>query len=623
MIVPMKRLTLLCLQKDREAALEALAELSVVHVTPVKPPAGEELDDARNAVARAAKAVEVLTAAAKAASERAEKAKNKLRGEDMPAVAEEEAEPEDIDAVIGRVHELVKRRQDLESEAETLRYKLKRMAPFGDFDPARVAALRAAGISVFLAEADPEAKLAAPEGVVLQVLNRGSEAQYVAVFALGARTFADLDLGAPLTEVPLPERSLAEWRARLEEIKEESPRIEVELEGLVRARSAVRQRLTELEEKLDFLTVREGMGEEAVVTYLQGYVPADAEERLRAAAREHGWGLVLENPRCGEPVPTLLRYNRFIKPVLAVLQFLGIYPGYEESDVGWTFLIFFSLFCAMVIGDAGYGCLLLFLTILLSTKYKDKVAGYIRGMLGIVSVATIIWGTLCGNWLGLPDIPDPLARLSIPWLSSRNNVMWLCFLIGATHLSIAHVWNALTAPVRTKALAELGWVCIVWTMFFLAGNLVVGRAMPDLVLYVFGAGVVLVVLFMATPQELKTDWINHALLPLTVINSFVDVVSYIRLYAVGFAGLALMQSFYSMVVSGIGFGTLLMAVVSILILVFAHTLNLALVALGVLVHAVRLNTLEFSTHKGIGWQGFPYRPFACRRGLEREAAKTL
>lgn len=621
MIVPMKRLTLLCLQKDREAALEELAELSVLHVIPVKPPAGEELDEARNAVARAAKAVEVLTAAAKAANERAEKAKNKLREEAGPAVAEE-VEAENIDAVIGRVHELVKRRQDLESEAETLRYKLKRMAPFGDFDPARVAALRAAGISVFLAEADPEAKLAAPEGVVLQVLNRGSEAQYVAVFALGAWTFADLDFGAPLTEVPLPERSLTEWRARLEEIKEESPRIEAELEGLVRARSAVRLRLTELEEKLDFLAVREGMGEQAVVTYLQGYVPADAEERLRAAAKEHGWGVVLENPRPGESVPTLLRYNRFIKPVLAVLQFLGIYPGYEESDVGWVFLIFFSLFCAMVIGDAGYGFLLLFLTILLSTKFKHKVAGYIRGMLGIVSVATIIWGTLSGNWLGLPNVPEPLARLSVPWLSSRDNVMWLCFLIGATQLTIAHVWNALTAPVKTKALAELGWVCVVWTMFFLAGNLVVGRAMPNFVLYVFGAGMALVVLFMATPQELKTDWINHALLPLTVINSFVDVVSYIRLYAVGFAGLALMQSFYSMVVSGIGFGTPLLAVVSILILVFAHTLNLALVALGVLVHAVRLNTLEFSTHKGIGWQGFPYRPFAWRRGLEKEAAKT-
>lgn len=613
MIVPMKRLTLLCLHKDREATLEALERLGVVHVVPVRPPAGEEVDEARNRVARAERAVDVLARAAKAA---AESKKASPRRKAHP-------QPEDGQAVVERVHELLRRRKELDDEAETLRSRLRRMEPFGDFDPAQIQELAASAISVFLAEAAPEAKLVAPEGVMVQQLGRDRMAQYLVIIAMGKVRLEELDFGAPITEVRLPERPPSEWRARLGEIEKENAEIEDELVALSALLPRVRSALAEAQELLDFQLVRQGMGQEAVVCYLQGYVPAETEPLLREAAREHGWGVVLENPRPGEPVPTLLRYNRFVRPILAVLRFLGIYPGYEEADIGWTFLVFFSLFFAMLIGDAGYGLLLLIVTILLATKFRHKVPDYVRGMVAIVSFTTLIWGILSGNWLGLPNIPQALANLSIPWLRERDNLIWLCFLIGAIHLTIAHIWNALTVSPKTKALAELGWMCVVWTMFFLAGNLVIGRPLPSFMLYVFAAGVVLVILFMATPRELKSEWINHALLPLTIIGNFVDVVSYVRLFAVGFASVAVIQSFNSMA-SAIGFDRPFTAVMAVLILIFAHSLNLVLGALAVLVHAVRLNTLEFSTHKGITWQGFLYKPFARRQTqpLEEEAAKT-
>ena len=162
-------------------------------------------------------------------------------------------------------------------------------------------------------------------------------------------------------------------------------------------------------------------------------------------------------------------------------------------------------------------------------------------------------------------------------------------------------------------LAQVGWLVVVWSMFFLARQTVLGRAMPGYLIYLLLAGIVLVAVFMKTPKELKAEWIDHALLPLTMIGNFVDILSYIRLFAVGYASIAVLAAFNDMAAS-IGFDSVLTAVAASLLLLFANALNIVLAGLGVLVHAVRLNTLEFSTHKGLAWQGHNlYTPFARRR----------
>ena len=126
--------------------------------------------------------------------------------------------------------------------------------------------------------------------------------------------------------------------------------------------------------------------------------------------------------------------------------------------------------------------------------------------------------------------------------------------------------------------------------------------------YSLVAGIVLIVLFMMPPREIKDGWFNLALLPLSLVSNFTDVVSYVRLYAVGTAGFAVANAFNNMIFGGDKpwWGLLLGAVLAFL----AHTLNILLSTMGVLVHGIRLNTLEFSNHKGISWSGSPYKPFA-------------
>ncbi len=354
--------------------------------------------------------------------------------------------------------------------------------------------------------------------------------------------------------------------------------------------------------------VRAGMGTSDKLCYLQGYVPAPEIPRLQEAAVEHGWGIATREPEPTERVPTLLRLSRGVKPIGVLFNVLRISPAYWETDVSVAFLIFFTLFVGLLIGDAGYGFLMLALAIYLTVRARGVLSDAVK-LLYVLSLSVILFGALQGSWLGIAELPAPLAALQVDWFSDQANVMQLCFLIGAVHMTLAHLWTGAVQFPQLAFLAQVGWVAIVWSMFFAASALVLGRPFPSAVVYVLAAGVILVVLFLMPPSRMRQHLMEYVLLPLTLVGFFVDVISYIRLFAVGVATLAVSQSFNGMAAS-IGYDGVLTAIFAVIILIFGHSLNLALCLLAVLVHGVRLNTLEFSAHKGLSWSGFAFRPFA-------------
>jgi V/A-type H+-transporting ATPase subunit I len=105
------------------------------------------------------------------------------------------------------------------------------------------------------------------------------------------------------------------------------------------------------------------------------------------------------------------------------------------------------------------------------------------------------------------------------------------------------------------------------------------------------------------------------MLPLNIISCLGDVISYVRLFAVGLAGVKVAENFNAMALS-LDWPIYLKIVPLVLILVLGHALNFAMSGLSVLVHAVRLNTLEFSNHKGIAWAGIPFNPFRKTADVE-------
>ena len=187
--------------------------------------------------------------------------------------------------------------------------------------------------------------------------------------------------------------------------------------------------------------------------------------------------------------------------------------------------------------------------------------------------------------------------------------MWLCFLLGAIHLTIAHGWNVVRTFNRLEALSQVGWIMLTWTMFLAARMFVLGEPFPVVGIGLLVVGFLLVVLFMQPFRKIGSEWHNYVVLPLNVVSNFVDVVSYVRLFAVGMATYAVAEAFNTMG-GGLAAGGWIGSLVAALVIFGGHAMNILLAIMGVLVHGVRLNTLEFSSHIGLTWAGSKYEPFA-------------
>jgi V/A-type H+-transporting ATPase subunit I len=181
----------------------------------------------------------------------------------------------------------------------------------------------------------------------------------------------------------------------------------------------------------------------------------------------------------------------------------------------------------------------------------------------------------------------------------------VCFFIGALHLSIGHIWRTVLKLPSLSALADTGWLLIVWAAFFLARTLILDAAFPVFGKPLLYSGIALVVVF-TNPQRNMLKAVGQGLgaIALSLVNSFTDVVSYIRLFAVGMAGVAIADAGNAMA------GSYDNIVIAVIVVILGHTLNLVMGLMSVLVHGIRLNVLEFSNHANITWSGKEYVPLA-------------
>lgn len=579
MIVPMSKVMLLCPADSTESTLEAVRDLGMVHVRHAVPPEGEPLDQEKSALMRVRRALDAVP-----------------RRQDAEPSGMAEAD------VVHEILDTLRERRDLQQELKELEAERDRVRPLGAFDPADVATLAEKGVQVSLYQASRKRRVDTPDGFVRVDLSADGAHRYFALIG-------QADARADALKVRMPERSLADLDARVQETTQAIEACRVRLfrhagdVPVLEALARVHQ------DRIVFLEALSGMaGDGHSVSCLQGFCPQDSLARLEAAVADHGLGLVVTEPAAGEKVPTLIRNPRWVSVIKPVFDFIGISPGYEEVDISACFLLFFSLFFGMIVGDAGYGLVFLGLTLGLR-KTLRRASPQLVPMMTVMSACTIVWGLLTGNFFGVTRLPALLDAAKVEWLTDHHNIMFVCFLIGAVHLTIARGWSLLRLRNSTLALAQLGWVCNTWVMFFVACGLVLRRPFPDFLLPLFLLGVALIALFMTPAKRLKQEAFNHVMLPLELIRNFVDIVSYIRLFAVGSATYAVANAFNGMAI-GEGITSLGAGIVAAVVLFVGHAFNIVMAAMGVLVHGIRLNTLEFSGHLGMQWSGESYAPFA-------------
>lgn len=445
----------------------------------------------------------------------------------------------------------------------------------------------------------------------IQVIGKKDELNQVVLLT------KDANEGLDFHELDYPQSEVDDSRELLDTTNKELKAIKQYFLQLHAQKVVLQEGLDERMRRFDVRNVQfGGVAVDKHVRFWKGFIPAEVVDKFVEKAEERHWGYVIEDPLPEEmeEVPTLVKTPRWAERIQPVMDFMGLIPGYKEMDVSRVFMVFFTFFTGVLVGDAGYGLVFLLVTIL--AHRKQKFAKQIEfGLIYTLSVSIMFWGVLTGTYFGSEAIAEwPLLRmLKIEALASFGGdnlfIQKLMFLIGAVHLTVGHLQVAWKFNNSVKAIAQLGWVAIIWGLFLIVSQMVLGIEAPGFMKWLFIGGSVLVAFFSKPgPNMLKGMVSSLGSLPLSIINGFSDIISYIRLYAVGLSTVLMASSFNQMAI-GDGITTVMSGITAVIVLVLGHGLNMILAAMAVIVHGVRLNMLEYAGHANVEFAGNEYKPF--------------
>ena len=271
----------------------------------------------------------------------------------------------------------------------------------------------------------------------------------------------------------------------------------------------------------------------------------------------------------------------------------------------------------MILADAGYAAILGAGVALYWRRMGRSTAGRrARIMLASIMAVAFVYGTIAGSWFGVaPPKGSLLDRVAFIDVKNFGTMMHVSIIAGVLQIALANAEVAWRNWGTSVAIAKIGWIV---TLF---SGLVMWLATPRALWYVaLAAGLAAVALGTAAQRPVKrpTDWflrVADGILAATrTTKLFGDVLSYMRLFALGLASASLAATFNQLAAqigNGLpGIGMLF----AILVLLFGHAINIALGILSGVVHGLRLNYIEF-----LGWalseEGYPFRAFAHRRTL--------
>lgn len=613
MIVPMQKATLFISARHQEEALRELRKIGVVHIQHIQPPQSDDIAELESALRDTEKCRLIL--------------ENTERPLDMKPLKRVKAEE-----VVSEVLDLMVEKQQLVAQIAEQQNLIEWFESWGRVSAADMRALQEKSIFIRLYNTDKSVLNKLPEGTFVEIIQEEKNLVKIALISESADIRLDIKEALPPQEnFETVTKELAALKVRLEDIA-------LRLGYLTAAEDDLRGYQDKLEKNLEFARVKYGMqsvrgadSDETVneIVYLQGYCPEEKIENLFKAAEKNGWGILAEEPELTDNPPTLLKMSRWTAIIKPVFDFLGTVPGYREYDISKYFLMFFALFVAMIIGDAGYG--FIFLLICIFAHHKSAKSGkslpLAIKLFYVLSATTIAWGTITGNWFGAVQIAAlPVFKaLTIPQLATfpelfpeltvdpQQKVMFICFVIAITQLSLANIMNFFNALPELKSIAHLGWLTMMAGLFLVVLNLVLGMAMPGFTVPLIVGGLLLIIIFMK--QEKGIGFLKGVLAGLggafntflDSISSFSNIISYIRLFAVGMATVAIASSFNNIaapMMKGFAFPA------AILVLLIGHGLNIVMGLLSVVVHGIRLNVLEFSGQLGMEWNGYKYQPFS-------------
>ncbi len=639
MIVEMKKISLLVLDSEKHAALKELRKLGLVHIEEMQG-SSEKLTMLKDQQSRMELAISTIK----------ESVDKKAKADPV------EADQAQAQAVADQVISLTEQKKEINTKITQNLNEIDRVSKWGDFKPEDFAELAEKGIYLTPYEMPMDGYQALGDEVQTILVNSDKYTARVLILGEEAVHEKPETLPAGSSRFDLPTRSIEAMKQENEALQASVAEMDQQIREKLGYVPAMQKASAALQKDIEFENYESGMWQEDIsgdpakrlkIAYLIGFIPTEDLEKLQNAAKEHKWGIVIEDPTEEDDVPTKLRNNKFVSLIYPLTDFLGTVPGYFEYDISGWFLGFMLIFFGIIFGDGGYGLLItgVAAALIIKAKKDKKEVEPLYLLIGLFGLATIVWGTVTCNWFGIEatTLPTWLQNLSIPvisnvyedniwypfWtngaagLTTAQNLQIFCFMLAVLQLSVAHVKAMIRYRKSLKMLGDLGSMLMLWGMFYVVLTLVVngevfglsrvinGIPVGTISIALIAVGFVLNFVFASYEGSLKDSILdslkNIISILLGVVNVFSDIVSYIRLWAVGLAGAAISATVNEM--AGPMFGHLAFIVFAIILLVFGHGLNMILNVLSMIVHGVRLNTLEFSSHLGMSWSGHKYEPF--------------
>ncbi len=427
------------------------------------------------------------------------------------------------------------------------------------------------------------------------------------------------------TELALPKREFSQVSDEKQSILKLIEDNEHALHCLKQRYSDIDAHFKKLKNKRRFKEVETGVFCEDRLFVLTGWCPENEVKNLLSKFDEAGVSVGIDcfEPEEGDKPPTKLKNNSFASSAAPLLKLMGMTPSYNEPDTSFLFISALILFASFIMADLGYGLLI---AIPLAFYYKKLVnkgvdVNLLRLLL-FLSTGTAIYGIITNSFFGFAPFGINNSKFFNP--AESDMVLWqkLCLFIGAIHLTLAHLLKIINKPKNLALIGEIGWLIFLWAMYGLLCKLITGGDLgvfkfskeingQTLMVWMFEISAVMI-LFFTEPSKnpIKAIVAGAGSIASNASGMFSDILSYIRLWAVGLAGGKVAGAFNDIGVLAVkSLPAVIGHLVLIIVFVFGHLLNIILSCISVLAHGVRLNLLEFTNHLGLEWAGREYDPF--------------
>lgn len=608
MVTKMTKYSFILLSEQTEGFLNSLQELGVVDISRSLKPIDEQSSGMLAEADRAKKALSIL-AACKAGSEK----DFKFDGCPVDAVLETQDRIAEIAAEIAAAKKEIAVRQ-----------------PWGSFRSEDIHKLESQGLKLRFYSCMK--KKFDPSWAEIQPLEVISETESKLFFVTVSP--AQEEYSFPLEAVPAPEGSVNEEEEKLALLQSKLEKEQQLLANLKSCSDEIRKAYNDSLSRLD-LYFAEAATEKAVdnyLTVLTGFAPTSDDKRLCASFDSMDIYYSHEAATKEDNPPVKLKNNWFAKNFEVLTGMYGV-PAYDEFDPTPVLGPFFMLFFAMCMGDAGYGILLMLIALVLRLKMKDSSLGKMHRLIAFLGGMTFVVGIFLGTFFGMSILeaswaPAWLKGLCIDgWFPDAKIAgfpvqMVLAVAIGVLHICLAMIIKTINFTKRfgfKKTVATWGW-----TTLIVGGLVVVSLGMTEVLSAeafkwtIIALAVVsgLAIYVFNTPGRNPLLNIGSGLWDTynMVTGLLGDVLSYIRLYALGLAGGMLGNAFNIM-------GTMILDipvpgvnwVFCIIILIFGHVLNLAMSCLGAFVHPLRLTFVEYFKNSGYEGSGAKYNPLTKKK----------